>query len=461
MRIRYMPAAAALVVGVASPAFSQSGFPSDSAIRSIVEQRVAWNRAVGLIVAIAEPGSPPRVFTAGKSGGDSVALGINSVVEIGSITKAFTGILFADMVRRGEVRMEDPVARYLPPDVKVPARGGRQITLLDLVTHTSGLPRMPDNFRPANPANPYADYTARQMYDFLSGHTLARDIGEKYEYSNLGMGLLGHALARRAGKSYEDLIVERVLRPLGMNDTRITLTPAMQKRLVPGHTQDGARAANWDLPTFAGAGALRSTAQDMLAFLAANLDSMKTPLHRAMAESHRSRTSAGPTMSVGLAWHVRQAPGNTIVWHNGGTGGYRTFAGFDPGSGRRVVVFSNSGWSADDIGFHLLNRELPLMQQPKERRQQVAVSSSVLASYIGVYELAPEFRIAITQQNDTLFAQATQQPRFPVFAESDTAFFFKVVDAQLTFQRDSSGRTKQLILHQNGRQMPGRRIESP
>lgn len=139
--------------------------------------------------------------------------------------------------------------------MKVPTRNGRQITLLDLATHTSGLPRLPDNFSPKNADNPYADYTVEQMYAFLSGYTLPRDIGATYEYSNLGSGLMGHLLARNDGTNYEALVLERICRPLGMTNTQVVLTPGLKARLATGHNAAGERVSNWDLPTLAGAGA--------------------------------------------------------------------------------------------------------------------------------------------------------------------------------------------------------------
>ena len=152
----------------------------------------------------------------------------NTVFEMGSISKVFTGALLADMVARGEVKLDDPIAKYLPQTVKVPSRNGRQITLLDLATQSSGLPRLPSNMRPADFSNPYADYSVQQLYEFLSGYSLTRDPGQRYEYSNLGVGLLGHVLALRAGKSYEEILKERILDPLGMNDTRVDATPSMK-----------------------------------------------------------------------------------------------------------------------------------------------------------------------------------------------------------------------------------------
>jgi CubicO group peptidase (beta-lactamase class C family) len=381
------------------------------------------------------------------------------VFEIGSITKVFTTAILADMVARGQVRLDDPVAQLLPATVKVPSRNGRRITLLDLATQSSGLPRLPTNFAPRDSANPYADYGDQQLYEFLSGYELPRDPGATYEYSNLGMGLLGHALARKAKMSYEQLVTRRVLGPLGMKETAIALSPALKARLVPGHGDTGQVVANWDLATLAGAGALRSTARDMLTFLAANLDSSRGPLARALHDAHVSRHAAGsPNMTIGLAWHILASPGGrSIVWHNGGTGGYRSFIGFDAARGVGVVLLTNSSIGADDIGFHLLDASLPL-RPPPAPRTEVAVDSTILGRYVGEYELAPTFHIAVTREGNGLFVQATGQPKFPIFAESDSAFFLKVVDAQITFTRDSTGTVTGLVLHQNGQHAPGRRL---
>jgi serine-type D-Ala-D-Ala carboxypeptidase/endopeptidase len=215
-----------------------SPIPSDSEIRNILVDRIDKDhQSVGIVVGIIEP-TGRRVVSYGKlAKDDKRSLDGDTVFEIGSVTKVFTSLLLADMVQRGEVALTDPVAKYLPPEVKVPQRGGRQITLQDLATHTSGLPRMPSNFTPKDPANPYADYTVEQMYQFLSGYQLTRDIGSQYEYSNLGGGLLGHALARRAGMDYEKLVQSRICEPLGMKSTAITLSPEMKTRMAAGYNQ--------------------------------------------------------------------------------------------------------------------------------------------------------------------------------------------------------------------------------
>ena len=418
-------------------------FPSDSAVRAMLAPRLAalpdgGTRGEGIVVGLVEPDGRTRII--------AVGVAADRVFEIGSITKVFTASVLADMAGRGEVRLEDPVATLLPATVTMPSRNGRQITLLDLATQTSGLPRLPGNLAPRDSSNPYADYTVQQLYTFLSGYSLPRDAGATYEYSNLGLGLLGHALALKAGMSYEELVRRRILVPLGMRETAITLTPELRARLAPGHDAGGQPVPNWDLPTLAGAGALRSTARDMLIFLAANIDSTRTPLSPTLRQTHAARRGI-----VGLGWHSLSRPAATIVWHNGGTGGYRSYTGFDPARRIGVVVLSNVNRSVDDIGVHLLDSTFAL-QRPPQRRIEVAVDSAVLARYVGEYELAPTFHIVVTRAASRLFVQATGQPKFPLFAESDSTFFLTVVDAQISFTRDG------MVLHQNGQHMPGRKV---
>ncbi len=419
----------------------QQTLPTDSAVRAMLAPRVTPGS--GIVVGLIDPAGRRLL---------AVAVDTDRVFEIGSITKVFTASVLADMMARGEVRLGDPVAKYLPRSVHMPARNGRQITLLDLATQSSGLPRMPSNFTPRDSMNPYADYTVQQMYTFLSGYQLPRDIGADYEYSNLGVGLLGHALALRSKTSYEQLVTRRILQPLGMHETAITLTPELKARLAPGHDAEGHVVANWDLPTFAGAGALRSTAHDLLIFLAANLDSTATPLSRTLWQTHGARHGTGDShLKIGLAWHIMERRVGNLVWHNGGTGGYRSFIGFDAARHIGVVILTNVNVTVDDIGFHLLDESFPLRPLPQPRTE-VAVDSTVLQRYVGEYELVPTFHINVTRDGTQLFIQATGQPRFPIYAESDSAFFLKVVDAQITFSVD------QLVLHQNGQVIPGKKL---
>jgi len=425
-----------------------------AAIRAILVDRVDVRKeSVGIVAGLVGPAGRRVVAYGRLDANDARALDGDTIFEIGSTTKVFTSLLLTDMVRRGEVALSDPVAKLLPAEVKVPERGGRVITLQDLATHTSGLPRLPTNIVPKDPRNPYADYTVAQLYQFLATYQLQRNIGEIYEYSNLGVGLLGHALSLRAGVDYESLVRTRITGPLGMKDTAIELSADMRSRLAVGHDAALAPVLNWDIPTLAGAGALRSSANDMLTLLSACVGLTESPLAPPMkAMLDVQRPTPTPGLRVALAWHVFTRNGNPLMWHNGGTGGYRSFIGYDQAQKIAVVVLSNANTTAgvDDIGLHLLDSAAPLLPAPKVRKE-VPVEPKVTLGYVGTYRLAPGVTITVRQETTRLFGQVTGQPAFEMFAEDERTFFLKVVDAQVTFEVDAQGRVTALVLHQNGR----------
>jgi D-alanyl-D-alanine-carboxypeptidase/D-alanyl-D-alanine-endopeptidase len=352
--------AALLATPFARPAAAQS----DATVLAMIRQRVEEHRTPGIVAGWIDASGEKHVVAYGDAGPGQPKLDGSSIFELGSITKVFTATVLADMVLKGEVKLDDPVQKYLPATVHVPSLNGKEITLANLAEQNSGLPRLPNNMHPANFKNPYADYSVQQLYDFLSSYQLTREPGAKYEYSNLAVGLLGHVLALRAQQTYEAMVQQRVLEPLHMTHTGVAFTPWMREHLAIGHDASGAVTDNWDLPTLAGAGALRSNMDDMLAFLDANLHTERKPLGAAMALAHTARADVSPVMKIGLNWHILRVTGDTIVWHNGGTGGYRTFIGFVAAQHRGVVILTNGGGEgADDIGFHLLSETLPLVEK--------------------------------------------------------------------------------------------------
>ena len=457
------PLSAQQQTGAAAPAASSArALPADAEILSIIKQRVDDKRSAGIVIGVLDANGRTRVVAYGDPGPGQPALDGNSVFEIGSISKVFTSTVLAELVQEGKVSLDDPAQKYLPSSVHMPTRDGKAITLGTLSEQNSGLPRMPTNFKPADQANPYADYTVQQMYDFLSGYQLPRDPGADFEYSNLGVGLLGHVLSRATGMSYEELERQRVWAPLGMTNTSITLTPWMKAHLALGHDEQGHVVPNWDLPTLAGAGAIRSNANDMLKFLDANLHPERGALQRAMAFAQKDRAAAG-NMRIGLNWLTSYAGTDTIVWHNGGTGGYRTFLGFEPSRKVGVVVMTNTtGAGADDIGFHILNPAMPLAPAPAPPKQRTAidVKADVLAHYIGTYQLAPNLSLEITLKDGALYVHPTNQATLRLWPESETDFFLKELDAQLTFVRDAQGAATAVVLHQGGQNMNAPRIGS-
>ena len=315
--------------------------------------------SAGVTIGVFQHGEA-RVFAFGAAKSDSI-------FEIGSITKTFTGLVLAQMVEQGLVKLDEPVRDLLPVGT-VAKPDGTEVSLLDLTTQHSGLPRMPDNFKPTNPDNPYADYGAANLYQYISEHGLEKVGSPKFLYSNLGVGLLGQALSNRAGVPYPTLLAQQVTVPLGMRDTVITLSPAQQGRFVEGHAADHRVAHPWDLDALAGAGAIRSTADDMLMYLQAQLHPEKGPLTHsskartlpaALKATHELRAEAVPGMQIAFGWLYITATGT--YWHNGGTGGFSSYAFFNPKGDYAGVVLLNTTVSAtssfaDLVGHHLEQR---------------------------------------------------------------------------------------------------------
>lgn len=307
----------------------------------------------GLVIGVVK-GSESRTFAFGVvERGKSARPDENTIFELASVGKTFTAVVLADMHIKGECDLDDPIENFLPPNVKTPKRDGRSITLVDLATQTSGLPSMPDNFQPGDPLNPYKDYTVEQMYAALGETKLSNPIGSRYEYSNLGFGLLGNLLERKAGVPYEQMVIERLCSPLGMDSTRMTLTPALKSRLATPH-DGGKPVVVWEDTTMAGAGSFLSSCADMLKYVRAHFDESH-PLHEAMTLAvKKRRPTDSPETAIGLGWHVTSENALDIVWHNGGAGGSSSNVALLPEHEVGVVVLSNSSSSVDDLGRKLI-----------------------------------------------------------------------------------------------------------
>ena len=312
---------------------------------------------VGLAIGVSKRGER-RILTYGAAKPDSL-------FEIGSISKTFTGLMLARMVVEGKVRLDEPVREFLPAGtVAKPARtadGGKEITLLDLATHHSGLPSIPDNLRPADRSDPYADYGPQQLYAYLATHGVAKPADATFAYSNLGFGLLGQALAVRDGRSYSGLLREEITGPLGMTDTVVKLSAEQLQRFLQGYADNRRPVQAWDFDALAGAGAIRSTAADMMTYLEANLHPQsEAPLSDALALSQRLRRAADQGEQIALGWTYSDARG--AYRKDGGTAGFTSTAFFNPRADCAVVVLLNTGpnrllpLSPDLIAEHIRQR---------------------------------------------------------------------------------------------------------
>jgi CubicO group peptidase (beta-lactamase class C family) len=453
----------ALAATLLSTAGTLAQSPTNAAIEQILVERIdTAEQNVGIAVAVIENGAPRFVSYGHPALGDARGIDEHTVFEIGSVTKVFTNVLLAEQVLAGKIDLDAPIVTYLPAGTMLPQRGGKQITAFDLVTHSSGLPSVPPDLGAANPANPYAGFGADQLYQYLSTYQLQRDIGAQFEYSNIGLALVTKALEQVTGKDYASLLEERIFVPLGMTETALTTTPELKGRLATGHDAGRSAVSNWDLDAFAGAGALRSTVADVSKFIAAASGAVPSPLDPAFAIMFdRMRVSDAGGGKVGLGWFTLPYDGGgEIAWHNGMTGGYNAFAGYNRKTGKGVVVLSNMASSVgiEDIGFHILEASLPLTPMPKAR-QAAEIDPALLDRYVGKYELMPAFVLEVTREGDGLFVEATGQQKLPVFAENETTFFYRVVDAQLSFELGPDGKATSVTLHQNGFSQPGKRIE--
>jgi D-alanyl-D-alanine-carboxypeptidase/D-alanyl-D-alanine-endopeptidase len=447
---------------LAGPATSPS-LPSDEEIRQILADRVdVQHKGVGMVVGIVTPQGRRVVSYGHLDQGDPRPVDGDTVFEIGSVTKVFTSLLLADMVQRGEVSLNDPVAKYLPASARLRPWKDRPITLVDLATHTSGLPFWPSNFPYVEDTGAYSRYTVDPLYQFLSSYELPREPGTQWEYSNTGGGLLGLALGLRAGVDYESLVQARIAGPLGMKGTGITVSQQMKARLAAGHGGQLEPAPCWEVPALPGAGSLRSSVNDLLLLLAAFSGNADCPLRPAMAAMLQTRRpNQLYLLDQALGWWVIGKGEGEFFIHGGGTLGFASSMGYDPRTRIGVVALSNATPSVDDLVRHLLRPEMPLdkPQTPKVRKE-VAVNARLLDLYAGRYRPSPEWIYTVTREGDSLRIQLPAAPKMRLYAETDRDFFLKTTDAQVTFQTDAQGRATGLILHIWGFDVPAVRIEN-
>jgi len=438
--------------------------PVDAEIAGLIDARIAPRRGAGIVIGVVDP-SGRRIVARGPDG--AAAFDGHTIFEIGSMSKVFTALILADMTLKGEVSLDDPAEKYLPAGAKMPERGGRKITLRDLATQSSGLPRLPDNMPFRNPDDPYSDYSEKLLLEFLGHYQLTRDIGSQFEYSNLGFGLLGYLLARAAHTDYPTLLANRITGPLGMHDTVIALSPGQKARFAQGHDQYMRPASPWTLPVLAGAGAIRSTADDMLTFLSAAMNPA-SPIGPAMKLATTQRRPIGaPRSEIGLAWIIsKPAEGREVLFHNGGTGGFRSAMILEPARRSGVVVLANAAAEpgTDDLATHLLlgTPVQPTAPVPPAPTQSVHTAVTLppgeLDRVVGRYAFTPTLLLVVERDGAGLKAQVGGRQSFPIFAEAPLNFFWRVVNAQAHFTAGPDGKVTGVVFIQDGQQMEGKRV---
>jgi CubicO group peptidase (beta-lactamase class C family) len=330
--------------------------PLDLRIDSLVRPYIQMQHTAGICIAFIKDGKT-TTYSYGevKKGENQLPDADKTFFEIGSISKTFTGILLADEVIKGKMSFDDPINKYLPDSIGKMSYMDVPITLKTLSNHSSGFPRLPMNlYKKGDDANnPYQNYDAGRLFSYLKTFKPYREVGVNYEYSNFAVGLLGTILAQQNQLSYEELLLQKICKPLNLRNTKISLDTTDKNNFAQGFDEKGKATSAWDLNTLAGAGGIRSTTNDMAKFVEANMTKAPKQIQEAIELSQKVSFESGQNI-VGLGWHIAKRKERTIYQHSGGTGGFRTFVGFDKERQIGVVVLSNSAEEVAMIGMGML-----------------------------------------------------------------------------------------------------------
>ena len=483
-----------------------------------------------------------------SEGGESVegkAVDGQTRFEIGSITKVFTHLLLAESIAGGAVTDDTTLAELLDQDVTFSQPEVGKITLRELATHTSGLPRLPTNFAPSDSLDPYADYDEKPLVFAVKSARALQPLNKKYAYSNFGVGLEGYLLGKLHGSNYETALREQILDPLSLKRTDF----GDGADLMPGY-QSGRVLPVWHFQdALGGVGGLRSCTDDLMRLARWGMASTEsaTPLQ---LDPSRTRSVIGPASSgfeITPVWHVGYSGDAPIYFHNGATGGSRSFVGFRPDTAQAIALLVSGEGDPTEVGlkwlgsiprlpslpavdrsivghyrlseainieisvvggqmFIQLTRQPPLNMEPmeedwyslsladasvhilrdgdsvtglnlvqfgrrlwaerleeapeRETEEAITLPDQVLDEYIGEYSLSAAMVFTIRKSDEGLESQLTGQPFFPIFARAKDEFFYRVVEAELHFDRDEEGQITAVVLHQNGRKLRANRLNS-
>lgn len=426
--------------------------PVNEALHALLTARLK-HEGVALAAARLLPDGRVELAAASKPGTPAVSADHHGF-ELGSITKVFTGLLLAEAAARGELRLDDAVEAQLGFPLRDSA--GQPLRYVDLATHRSGLPRLAPNMQPANEADPYADYREAQLLETLRGYQGRRRRDEAFEYSNYATGLLAWLLAQRSGQPLHQLLRQRIYTPLGLGQPE-------QLPRVSGHNAQGAPVPAWNFtePT-AGAGAIVMSAAQLARFGQAALGQFEHPLRQAFALALQQHSPLGPqpALQVGLGWILTERDHRRLAFHDGATLGFTSSLWLNLSDKRGGLVLSNAAVNVTDIALHLMDERHALRDPVAEGRVtgQTAQSLSVeqLVPLVGLYAASPEFKLTVRTRDGKLYAQATGQGEFELFASGPRRFFARITPLEIEFAADS-GQPDSLVIAQGGGKTPFRR----
>jgi CubicO group peptidase (beta-lactamase class C family) len=426
----------------------------------LVENRVVDGLSVGYIEG--EHYGIVHLGTSNRAGKKADNL---TVYEIGSVSKVFTALMLADAVSRGEIDLNAAADVANPAGMRLPSSNGRSITWIDLATHRAGLPRLAGNLQLTNLKNPYRDYDSKKAAAFLNQYELPRPPGESQEYSNLGGAVLGYLVAQKAGKTYEQLLQERIAKPLRMTDCRVSLSNEQRKRLALPHDRFGSATVRWTFADLPGAGGIHATMRDMMRFAKAQLTPPTGTLGEAIEmawKRQRDADASGPAM--GLGWMI--AGDGQTRWHNGQTGGSHASLFVNREVKCAAVVLCNTAVDeVDQLAIRLVQKAAGAGAKPEpvgtsdEESAELAIDAALRRRLVGRYQLTPDFIFDVQDRDGHLMVGITNQATQEVFPDTPTRWSYRGVEATLEFKLPKAGSAKSLVLHQNGAKQTAYRIQ--
>jgi CubicO group peptidase (beta-lactamase class C family) len=414
--------------------------PHKAKVAALIQPLIDAEYATGIVIGLYE-GGRTEVYGFGKGPGNR-APDASTLFEIGSITKVFTALMLADSVQRGELTLDTNLSELLPPGVTVPTKDKRTITLGMLATHRSGLPRMPPSLaRREQTPDPYAKYGEEQLYDDLIRTTLVSTPGETVNYSNFGMGVLGFVLGRRLSTNYRIALEGRILQPLGLGSTFLEVPDPAKERRAQGTNAEMQPVPYWYFDALAGAGALVSDAHDMLSLIDDEMDaasSSRGPLRQAMKMTQVPQLERPETDNEGIGWEIDSAG---RYWHNGQTGGFHSFVGFEPKTRRGVVLLASTSLAI----FDRFADELYQMMAGEDVKPFVPPTAEQLAAYAGTYMLQDE-PLAVTVRNKRVFITGRGAPPYRMIPLNDHEMWIEELQAIVNFQKRGNDVVRALFL---------------
>jgi CubicO group peptidase (beta-lactamase class C family) len=425
-------------------------FLSPHRVQDLLRNRIEINkRGVGGIISVIEPAGDFAVAYGHSTHGAPAEITGDTIFGLGCVSKVLTGLLCAEMLERGEIRLSDPLAEYLPSGVATIGRNGVAITLEHLVTHRAGLPTYnQDPFAPVD-----------RIYDFVREYVPHHDVGLYYAYSTVGFALLGLALARRTGSTHAALVRERVCLPLGMADTWVEVPQAAAPRVAVGHDAALVPVPPPPVPAATGGYGFHSTASDLARLVSACVGKKVTPLDAAIRRTMSIRRSGAPGIAdVAMAWHVGTLNGVEMFSHDGVSTGHRAFVGIAPALDRAVVALVNgiAPIGLTDIARHLLNADCPLLADDfallrparSEPPSPQGGPSYPLDGYVGIYQLTPRVRVELLMEDAGLQLKLDNDTQ-RIFPHGKDEFWLPAnqtrLDCLVRFERDGERVTAMIV----------------